>query len=320
MSTGPNNSIRLVGDVGGTNARFALVIDGGAPQSELVLPCAEYSDLGAALAAYLAEVKVQPLEAAIAVATAITGDTIRMTNNHWVFSTEEVRQRLGLQRLVMLNDFTALAMSLPHLQPDELRQVGRGTALAGAPLALLGPGTGLGVSGLIPDRRGGWIPLAGEGGHVTCAAADAFELEILRVLQDSHAHISTERLVSGFGLPTLYRGVALVRGAAPEILDAAQIGERGTAGTCPVCRETMEVFCSLLGTAAGNLALTLGARGGVYIGGGIVPRLGAFFDQSRFRERFEAKGRFADYLAAIPTLVIEARYPALVGAAQAFTA
>lgn len=318
MSIGPNNSVRLVGDVGGTNARFALVIDGGAPQSELVLPCAEYADLGDALAAYLAQVQARPQDAAIAVATAITGDTIRMTNNHWVFSTEAVRQRLGLQRLIMLNDFTALAMSLPHLAAGEVRQVGRGQSLAGAPLALLGPGTGLGVSGLVPDGRGGWIPLAGEGGHVTCAAADAFELEILRVLQDSNPHISTERLVSGFGLPTLYKGVATVRGAAVEELDAADIGERGTAGSCPVCRETMEVFCSLLGTAAGNLALTLGARGGVYIGGGIVPRLGSFFDQSRFRERFESKGRFADYMAAIPTLVIEARYPALTGAAQAF--
>lgn len=318
MSTGPNNTVRLVGDVGGTNARFALVVDGGQPESEQVFACADFDDLGGALASYIETLDVKPVEAAIAVATPITGDIVKMTNNHWVFSTEEVRQRLGLERLLMLNDFTALAMSLPHLQPDELHQVGRGAALVGAPLGLLGPGTGLGVSGLIPAGKGGWIPLSSEGGHVTCAAADELELDILRIVQGRAPHISTERLVSGFGLPTLYRAVAQLRGLEPENYDAAEIGERGVSGSCAVCRETMEVFCSLLGTAAGNLALTLGARGGVYIGGGIVPRLGEFFDRSRFRQRFEAKGRFTEYMAGIPTLVIKAKYPALVGAAQAF--
>lgn len=320
MSTGPNKGVRLVGDVGGTNARFALVVDGGQPEQQQVLACADFRDLGEALAFYIDHVKVKPQQAAVAIATALTGDTVRMTNNHWVFSTEEVRQRLGLERLIMLNDFTALAMSLPHLQADEVRQVGGGSPVAGAALGILGPGTGLGVSGLIPDGRGGWIPLTGEGGHVTCSPADARELDVLRVVQQWTPHISTERLVSGFGLPTLYRAVAELQGVAAQDLDPAQIGERGVAGSCPVCRETMEIFCSLLGTAAGNLALTLGARGGIYIAGGIVPRLGAFFDQSRFRERFEAKGRFSDYMASIPTLVVEARFPALTGAAQAFVA
>lgn len=320
MSTGPNNSVRLVGDVGGTNARFALVVDGGEPQDQQVLACADFADLGEALTFYLQHVSLKPTEAAIAVATAIAGDTIKMTNNDWAFSVEEVRQRIGLQRLLMLNDFTALAMSLPHLKQDELRQVGGGQARVGAPLGILGPGTGLGVSGLIPNGSGGWIPLASEGGHVTCSAADARELDILRIVQDWAPHISTERLVSGFGLPTLYRAVAQLHGVAAQDYDAAQIGERGVAGSCPVCRETMEVFCSLLGTAAGNLALTLGALGGIYIGGGIVPRLGSFFDESRFRERFEAKGRFSGYVSAVPTWVIEAKYPALTGAAQAFGA
>ena len=318
MSTGQNKSIRLVGDVGGTNARFALIVDGGEPQDQQVLACADFHDLGAALTCYLQHLGVKPVEAAIAVATAISGDTIKMTNNDWEFSVEEVRRRVGLERLLMLNDFTALAMSLPHLKNHELRQVGGGQAKVGSPLGILGPGTGLGVSGLVPNGFGGWIPLSSEGGHVTCSPADARELDILRIVQDWTPHVSTERLVSGFGLPTLYRAVAQLHGVAAEDYDAAQIGERGVAGSCAVCRETMEVFCSLLGTAAGNLALTLGARGGVYIGGGIVPRLGAFFEQSRFRERFEAKGRFSGYVAAIPTWVIEAKYPALTGAAQAF--
>lgn len=320
MSTGQINW-RVVGDVGGTNARFALVKDGGMPETEQVLSCADFDDLGSALAWYLKHANVDSaLEAAIAVATAVTGDQIKFTNNHWSFSIEETRQRLGLQRLQLLNDFTALAMSLPHLQANELRQVGRGQAVPAAAIAVLGPGTGLGVSGLIPNGRGGWIPIAGEGGHVTCAGATERELDILKIAKQCAPHISTERLISGFGLPTLYWAVAKLQGVEPQDLDAAQIGERGVAGSCPVCRETMEVFCSMLGTAAGNLALTLGARGGVYIGGGIVPKLGDFFTQSKFRERFESKGRFVDYMSAIPTFVIEAKYPALVGAAQAFAA
>lgn len=318
MSTGQINW-RVVGDVGGTNARFALVKDQGQPEAEQVFSCADFADLGATLAWYLQQVKVDhAIEAAIAVATPITGDQIKFTNNHWSFSIEETRQRLGFERLQLLNDFTALAMSLPHLQVNELRQVGGGQAVPDAAIAVLGPGTGLGVSGLVPNGRGGWIPIAGEGGHVTCAAATARELDVLKVAQQWAPHISTERLISGFGLPTLYRAVAQLQGVVPQDLDAAQIGEQGVAGSCPVCRETMEIFCSMLGTAAGNLALTLGARGGVYIGGGIVPRLGDFFTQSKFRERFESKGRFVDYMSAIPTFVIEAKYPALVGAAQAF--
>ena len=324
MSTGPTETaltetVRIVGDVGGTNARFALVYGQGLPQQEQTLSCAEFDDLGAALMHYMQTVGVaQARTAAIAVATPITGDHIKFTNNEWAFSIEETRRRLGLQNLLLLNDFTALAMSLPHLAADELRQVGDGAPVAGAAIGLIGPGTGLGVSGLVADGRGQWIPLAGEGGHVTLAPADARELEVLRIVQGWTPHVSAERLISGFGLPMLYRAVAQLQGVIAQDLEPAQISEAGVAGVCPVCRETMDLFCSMLGTTAGNLALTLGARGGVYIGGGIVPRLGEFFTKSRFRERFEAKGRFADYLAGIPTWVIEARYPALLGAAQAF--
>ena len=311
--------MRVVGDVGGTNARFALVDADGALQHEQTLACGDFADLGAALAFYLEHAKVgEVTDAAVAVATAVTGDRIKFTNNEWDFSVNDVKSRLGLSRLIMLNDFTALAMSLPHLTADEVRQVGRGRAAANAAIGLIGPGTGLGVSGLVPNGAGGWIPLSGEGGHVTVAPADAREIELVKIVWDLAPHVSVERLVSGFGLPTLYRAVAQLQGVAADELENWEISERGVAGSCPVCRETMDVFCAMLGTAAGNLALTLGARGGVYIGGGIVPKLGAFFEQSKFRERFENKGRFVDYMSAIPTFVIEAKYPALVGAAQAF--
>jgi len=192
--------------------------------------------------------------------------------------------------------------------------------VADSPIGLVGPGTGLGVSGLLPGGMpGAWVPLQGEGGHVTLAAADAREEAVLRVLRERFGHASAERAVSGMGLEALY--AALTTLDAPgsgTALPAAEITARALAGSDARCVEAVALFCSFLGSVAGNLALTLGARGGVYIGGGIVPRLGALFERSAFRERFEAKGRFRDYLAAIPVFVIHASVsPALLGAARA---
>lgn len=322
MSTGHPNSMipRLIADIGGTNARFALIAgDATQPYAERVLPCADFPDPVAAIEHYLVQVNApRPLEAAIAIATPITGDRIKMTNHVWSFSIEETRQRLGLKRLLMLNDFTALAMSLPYLGPEELHQVGSGQPLPGTPIALIGPGTGLGMSGLVPagDR---WIPLQGEGGHATFSPGDDREIEILRVIRRQYSHVSTERLVSGMGLVNLYQAIALLEGTEAQFLTPPDITERGTNGTCPLCLEALQTFCGILGTAAGNLVLALGATAGVYIGGGIVPRLGDFFDASPFRQRFEQKGRFSVYLAAVPSYVIRSKYPALIGAAQAFT-
>lgn len=311
---------RLIADIGGTNARFALIAgDATQPYAERVLPCVDFPDPVAAIEHYLVQVNApRPLEAAIAIATPITGDRIKMTNHVWSFSIEETRQRLGLKRLLMLNDFTALAMSLPYLGPEELHQVGSGQPLPGTPIALIGPGTGLGMSGLVPagDR---WIPLQGEGGHATFSPSDDREIEILRVIRRQYSHVSTERLVSGMGLVNLYQAIALLEGTEAQFLTPPDITERGTNGTCPLCLEALQTFCGILGTAAGNLVLALGATAGVYIGGGIVPRLGDFFDASPFRQRFEQKGRFSVYLAAVPSYVIRSKYPALIGAAQAFT-
>jgi glucokinase len=310
---------RLVADIGGTNARFALLAAGSEhPESPQTLACASFPDLAAAAAQYLATQGNPPVtEAAVAVATPITGDRIKLTNNHWVFSVDQTRQALSLERLVLVNDFTALALSLPMLAEDEIRQVGGGRAVAGTAIALLGAGTGLGVSGLVPTGSG-WIPIQGEGGHTAFSPMTPREVDVLEVLWRQFDHVSTERLASGPGLVALRGALAAVDGVTLNPLTPEAIARSGTAGTDPRCTEALEMFCGILGTAAANLCVTLGARAGVYIGGGIVPNLGPWFDRSVFRARFEQKGRFHGYVAAVPTFVITARDPALRGAARAF--
>jgi glucokinase len=239
-----------------------------------------------------------------------------MTNHAWAFSIEALRLALGLERLVFINDFTALALALPRLGGTDLEQIGGGTPQPGAPLALLGAGTGLGVSGLIPCGAG-WQPLAGEGGHVSLAAGNAREAAIIAVLAARFGHVSAERALSGPGIAALHDAIRQLEGAPPCPLDSREIGARALVGSCPYCSEALEVFCALLGSVAADLAFTLGARGGVYVGGGIVPALGGFFERSGFRARFEAKGRFSAYLAGIPTYVIRAPYAALSGADEA---
>ena len=317
MPVTPIESDALVADIGGTNARFARVDAQGRLYGERSLACAEFPDLVTAATAYLATSNgPRPRQAAVAVATPVSGDWIQFTNSTWSFSIAAARQALGLERLLMLNDFTALALALPLLGADERRAIGGGVALADAPIGLIGPGTGLGVSGLVWSGQR-WLPLQTEGGHVSFAATSEREWALSRVLQRRFGHVSPERLLSGPGLVNLYTALAELDAWPAPALQPAQITARGLAATCPHCREALDLFCAALGTAAGNLALSLGARGGVYIGGGIVPRLGDFFDRSAFRARFEAKGRFSAYLAAIPTWVITAENPALRGVATA---
>lgn len=321
MSTGHPESSKLVADIGGTNARFALIRgDSFIPRDELVLPCCDFPSPVEAIRHYLSQVPAaQPHLAAIAIANPITGDRVKMTNHVWEFSIEETRQALKLERLLLLNDFTALALSLPHLEPADLRKVGGGEPAPDAPLALIGAGTGLGVSGLIPSSSG-WVPLPGEGGHATLSPADPREADILRIVWREYPHISTERLVSGMGIGNLYRAIAELNGQPAPEATPAELTDRAINCGEPLCIEVLDTFCGMLGTAAGNLVLTLGARGGVYVGGGIVPRLGEFFDRSSFRRRFEEKGRFSVYTAAVPAYVILAKTPALLGAAEALRA
>ena len=313
---------RWLGDIGGTNARFGWQRDAGAPVEDvLVLPCAEFDTLAEAAQAYLARSgKSAPACAAFGIATPLVGDAVQMTNHHWAFSITELRDALGLQRLVMLNDFTALALALPDLPETALRQVGGGVRAPRAAIGLLGPGTGMGVSGLLPlGQPGQWLPLSGEGGHVTLAATNDWEHAVLSHLRQRYGHVSLERVVSGIGLADLYHAICEVKGTpGRDIVSAADVLTRAQAEPGASAHDAIDLFCAFLGDAAGNLALSLGARGGVYIGGGIVPRLGERFEQSVFRARFEAKGRYAGYLRNIPTLVIESKVsPALAGASRA---
>lgn len=312
--------MRLLADIGGTNVRFALLPEGSlAPQNELNLQCADFRGLEEAVDHYLEQVGRPPIkEAAIDVATAITGDLIKLTNSPWAFSVEQARRRLRLDRLIVINDFTALALSLPLLRADELRKIGRGDGVPGTPYGLIGAGTGLGVSALIPngDR---WIPIQGEGGHVAFSPFNDREDAVLRVLRGRYGHVSAERLLSGPGLVNLYRALCEIDHIMPRTYTPEQVSSLGLGAEDAQCTQALQLFCAALGSIAANLVVTLGARAALYIGGGIVPKLGEFFDRSEFRARFEHKGRFSSYVSEVPTLVILAETPALRGLAVALS-
>lgn len=313
----------LVADIGGTNARFGWVTDETLAVREVrALPVAAHAGPVEAARAYLDGLAEAlggrcpaPARAAFAVATSGAGDEVAFTNSPWRFSVRALQDALAVQPLRVLNDFEALALAVPHLGHAQLRAWG---ALPGARAtrAVIGPGTGLGVAGVVPSADG-WLALPGEGGHATLAATDDFEAAVLQHARREFAHVSAERLLSGIGLPVLQRAVAGVLGQVADDLSAEVIVTCGLASDDTVCSRTLDTFCALLGGFAGNVALTLGARGGVYIGGGIVPRLGERFFASRFRACFEAKGRFRDYLREVPTVVITDTLAALHGAALA---
>ena len=305
--------LRLVADVGATNVRFALCADGATPCASTAFACTDFDGVEAAARAFLerAASRRAPDRGVFAVAGPVTGDVVAMTNHPWRFSVRELGRALGMDRIAAINDFTAIALSLPHLGPDGLRRIGAGTPVAGTAMAVIGPGTGLGVSALVP-AAGSWAPIAGEGGHRDFAAHGEAELMVLRFLQARHGHVSLERVLSGSGLVACFLALGGGDDPAPS---PAGIGARAVAGDA-TATAAVGLFSEALGAAAGDLALTIGARGGVFIAGGIVPKLGAAFDAARFRRRFEAKGRFADYVAAIPTSIITAEAPALVGLAH----
>ncbi|MEO8007254.1 MAG: glucokinase [Betaproteobacteria bacterium] len=311
--------MRMVVDIGGTNARFALVPAGSLePQDEKTVQCADFASLEQATRRYLQD-RGNPVEreAALDVAVDPIGDFIKLTNGPWGFSIEQTSRALGLDHLQVVNDFTALALAVPTLRPDEVQSVGGGTAVAGTPIAVIGPGTGLGVSGLIPANER-FVALQGEGGHTAFSPMNGREAGVLHWLQQRYDHVSTERVVSGMGLENLYQALCALDRVRPQPLGPDKITAAALANSDAQCAQAVEMFCAILGTAAANLVVTLGARAGCYIGGGIVPRLGDYFALSPFRARFETKGRFSSYVAAVPTYVILAQSPALRGLATLF--
>lgn len=317
MSTGtPEPLPYLVADIGGTYARFALCTGPGTIEQVSVVASADFPTIVAAIRHHLHRWGDPDVAGAvIGIANPVMGDHIRMTNFPWEFSVAGTRDALGFAFLHVINDFTALALSLPGLPSHELLQVGGAEAVPHTPLGLIGPGTGLGVSALIPAGDGKWVPLAAEGGHVRFAPSDDLEQMLWALAHRQYGHVSMERLLSGAGLQFIYRGLCQDQGITPRAYTPRDISVNALAGQDPICTLALDTFCAILGTAASDLAVTLGARGGIYIGGGIVPKLGDYFARSPFRRRFEDKGRFSGYLAQIPVYVITSVYPALLGAA-----
>ncbi|MBA1145841.1 glucokinase [Ectothiorhodospiraceae bacterium WFHF3C12] len=306
----------LLADIGGTNARFALLgNDDQGPHAVRRSPCDDYSGLTEAAEDYLSAVDgPRPAGAIVAVAGPVSAGEFTLTNSGWRISPAQIRKSLNLSDLVIVNDFVAQAMAVPVLSGRDLRQLGPGAARAEAPVAVIGPGTGLGVASLV-RCAGQWQPIEGEGGHVTYSPVTDREMQVAASVRDRYGHCSAERLLSGPGLALLHETLARLNGAEiAEPLEPETVVRRARGGD-PRAREAVTLFLDGLATAAGNLVLTLGASGGVYLCGGILPRLGALLDPAAFRRRFEEKGRFAEYLAAIPTYLVTAEEPALRGLA-----
>jgi glucokinase len=294
----------LLGDIGATNARFALLADGLLGPIKWIV-VAHYPQFADAIEEFLQEQFRERLieNALFAVAGPVQGERCNFTNCSWTIDGREMRTRFKFQTVQIINDFQATALSLPHLMEHDVRSLGGGRAVSGAPMVVLGPGSGLGVAGLVGDgaRR---IVVASEGGHATLAATSVREDAVLDHLRKRFGHVSAERVLSGPGIENLYRAIAALDGIDVPSRNAAEITNAALQGTCPTSRAALDMFCAMLGGFAGNVALTYGALGGVYIAGGIAPRILDYLAASEFRRRFERKGRFRDYLEAIPSQVI----------------
>jgi glucokinase len=294
----------LLGDIGATNARFALLSNGtlGPIEWFAVAEFAQFTDaVDAFVVRHCGDVSVR--EALLAVAGPVADDRCMLTNCRWTIDAPDLRARFRFARIHILNDFEAIALSLPQLTAADIYPLGGGAAVSGEPVVVLGPGTGLGVACFVPASPNP-VVIASEGGHATMAATSPREDAIINHLRREFGHVSAERVISGMGIEHLYHAVvALDEVDAPQ-RSASEITKAALDGNCPISRAALELFCAVLGTIAGNVALTFGARGGVYIAGGIAPRLTDFLARSEFRARFESKGRLRTYLVSIPTSVI----------------
>ncbi|MFN2288382.1 MAG: glucokinase [Chromatocurvus sp.] len=310
----------LLADIGGTNARFAV---GDPVSGELceiaTIFVADHPTFTAALRSYLSRVEAsgqwapQPDAACLAVACPVDRAVVTFTNSDWVIDRKDLAFTLGVRSLKVINDFAALGHAVAGFNEDDWEQVGDGAARPGKPLGVIGPGTGLGVCTVLPGRDGARV-LAGEGGHVDFSPVGDEELEILRLLLSRYRRVSAERVLSGAGIQNIYWALTQRRGVPRRQATPADISAAALAGDDPVAVETLAVFCRVLGGVAGNLALTVGAHGGIYITGGIAPRVLPFLRRSEFRERFLTKGRFRDYLSDIPTRVVTRENAGLFGA------
>ena len=299
----------LLADIGGTNARLALLVDGDLRDIAIV-PTGSEETLALALTNYLNDTRVD--RAALAVAGPVGPGRVDLTNAGWSFTREELADALNTGSVSVINDFAAQALALPHLASGGLRAVGDGISVETGARVVIGPGTGLGVGALVPSAAG-WTPVTTEAGHVTLAAATPEEEAVIARLRAEFGHVSAERVLSGPGLISLATALAAVEGTETSLDAPDGITAAALSGSDPLAARTLDMFFRFLGTVAADAALFYGAEGGVYIAGGIVPRVLDAFVASGFRARFEAKGRFSGYLSAIPTSVVTAEYPAFIG-------
>lgn len=310
-------TLALIGDIGGTNARFAIW-ENDALHSVRVFPTADYTSPEHAIGVYMADLELEKGDihaACLAVAGPVDGDEFRFTNSHWRLSRKAFCNTLQIERLLLINDFTAMALGMTRLQPDEYQMVCEGEADPARPAVVIGPGTGLGVGTLI-GLRNGWMALPGEGGHVDLPVGNPREVQLRAHIESEIGHVSAETILSGGGLLRLYQTVCAVDGHEPSCMSPAEVTEAGLAGD-PVARATLEQFCRFLGRVAGNNVLTVGGRGGVYIVGGVIPRFLDVFLQSGFAESFADKGCMSDYFEGIPVWVVTAEFSGLLGAGVA---
>ncbi|AXQ30342.1 glucokinase [Solimonas sp. K1W22B-7] len=314
------SAYQLVGDIGGTNARFALAAMGtdGLPRLEGVtrLCCADFPGLAEAAAHFLRHTDARPHRALLAVAAPVPGDRVRITNNPWAFSVRETAAGLGLP-LRVVNDFAAVSRALPLLRDADVVAVGPALVPAAGPrqaYAVLGPGTGLGVSGLIVERER-FSVIESEGGHLAFAPADAVEEDILRLLSARHGRVSTERLVSGMGIANVYQALREIAGLAPQPATPEEVSAQAEADPAGLAAQALDRVCAMLGAFAGDVALAFGAWQGVYLHGGVAQKLLPRLQRGGFRQRFEGKGRHAALMRTVPTCLIAHPHAGLLGAA-----
>ena len=309
----------LVADIGGTNARFALVgPEGNALLDVRYLVCAEYPSLTEAIQDYLQTASFRPDRGVISIAAPITGEDLSMTNHHWRFNIGEICETLGWQSLQVINDYTALALAVGVLDSEHCVAIGGGSILPGYPVAIIGPGTGLGVAGAVPQGNA-WMPIESQGGHVCYGPQTVEEARVLESIGERVSPITAETLVSGPGISLLYEAMTRIESGVSKHISPAEVSRLANEND-PQAFKALSMFCDVLGTVAGDLALTMGARGGVYICGGIAPRMIKFIKASGFRQRFEQHGKMSGYLQKIPVFVVTEDSPGLIGTMQALRA
>lgn len=312
----------LVADIGGTNARFGLKeCAAGNWQVVKRYSVSEHREFAETLTHFLSDVSEQgewqyfPRAACLALACPVEGKRVQFTNSPWSIDRLTLSAQLNNIYVELINDFTAIAHAVPELKPNEWHQVGGTSPVPDRPVVILGPGTGLGVSSLVPIDSGFRV-IEGEGGHVDFAPIDSREIAVLEILTARFGSVSVERLLSGYGIMNIYRALGQLGYKETPLSSPFEVTDAALAGIDTLAVNTLSMFCRILGSVSGNLALTLGAKGGVYIAGGIVPGIVTFLEKSDFYQRFVSKGRFRDYLADIPVRIILKENMGLIGAAN----